>query len=82
MGESMQGQSTGELIVAIAALSVLAWIIGWRLFLALWVITQGDNAHQDVTALLGRAAKGIAAQSPAQESEEASTLCGVAKGVR
>jgi hypothetical protein len=68
MGGEMQNLGTWEYIFVVAMFSVLAWIIGWRLLLALRVITQVDHARHDVKVLLGRAANEMAAQPPEQEA--------------
>ena len=70
----MQYLSTWESVFVVAVFSVLAWTIGWRLILALRVITQRDDSRHDVMALFGRAASKMATQVPGQEAEEVAYL--------
>jgi len=70
----MQDLDTWESVCAVAVFAVLAWIIGWRLILALRVITQGNDTRHDVTALFSRAASEMATQAPGQEAEEVAYL--------
>jgi hypothetical protein len=74
MGGMMQDLSAWESVFAVTVFCVLAWIIGWRLVLALRVITQGDDTRHDVMALLGRVASEMATQPPGQEAEEVAYL--------
>ena len=70
----MQDPSALQYVFVVIMLVVVGWISGWRFILTLGAVTEDVGVHDDVNALLGRAASEMAAQPPGQEAAEVGYL--------
>lgn len=70
----MQGLDVWKSIFIAIVLAVLAFVIGWRMLLALRVLLWGDDTQQDVRVPLRHVAEEMAIQPRVHEAEEMAHL--------